>query len=135
MKDQSILNTVLVSFKLLNDLNLKELNLDSQKVDLLAASWIGESNMWMYTGKLDPLSVVLLVEQCEPFRRGDDDLAVATLANMFKRNANWVKSFNAGIHHRNNNSTSISGYVLGLQVRKELCTKFQKELDQNSVIL
>jgi hypothetical protein len=75
----------------------------------------------MYSGEIDPLSAVLLVEQLEPYRKSDDDLAVATLANLFKRHTGWVKSFQIGILGQSNSGTSISGYLMGREVKKKLC--------------
>lgn len=120
MKDQEIVDTVIACVK-----HAPSLNNES-----LAIYWSGEHNSWKCTDltKLDPLSWILYCLNMEPCYDGDDNLAIATLARRFNRSANWVKSFHLAVNGKANSGTSISGYVLGLKVRKELCTRFQKEL-------
>ncbi len=121
MKDSDIFNIIIKDVKLLDQVVDIRLNLPTKQKNLFAAYWVSTENSWMYSGEIDPLSAVLLVEQLEPYRAGDDDLAVATLANLFKRYADWVKSFQVGILGQKNSGASISGYLAGVKVKKELC--------------
>ena len=123
MKDSDIFNIIIKDNKLLDQVVDIRLHFPTKQKNLFAAYWVSAENSWMYSGEIDPLSAVLLVEQKEPYRQGDDDLAVATLSNMFSRYAGWVKSFQIGILGKSNSGTSISGYLMGCEVKKKLCTK------------
>lgn len=85
---------------------------------------------WKSIGKYCcPLSVVLLINQAIPdFRlsRGDD-LAYSTLSNVFDRRESWIKSFMCAINGESNISDSISGYIMGLKIKKEFCIVNEKE--------
>jgi hypothetical protein len=96
--------------------------------NILKAFWHGEENCWTFvTGNTDPLSCVLLIEQPEPYRKGDDELAIATLAHILDRSAGWVKSFQIAMSNKANSGTSISGFIMGQRIKKELCTSSPEE--------
>ena len=96
----------------------------------LAIFWSGPHNAWkcLDSNQLDPLSWVLYCMQPEPFREGDDDLAVATLGNLFNRKPSWVKAFHIALSSKTNSGTSISGFLMGVKVKKALCTLFPEKV-------
>ncbi len=127
MKDSDIFDVIVKDVGLLKVINLKDLHHQMKSSRLFAAYWLGEENKWMFDGEVDPLSAVLLVEQKEPYREGDDDIAVGTLANMFGRKPNWVKSFQLGLTNKTNSGTSISGFLMGVRIKQKLCTLFPEK--------
>ncbi len=121
MKDSDIFNVIIKDVKLLDQVVSANHHFPTKQKNLFSAYWVSEENAWMYSGEIDPLSAVLLVEQLEPYRKGDDDLAVATLSNLFSRYAGWIRSFQIGILGQANSGSSISGYLMGVKIKKELC--------------
>ena len=93
------------------------------------ADWNGLNNRWGWDTAVDPLSAVLIMKNPEPFRQGDDNLAIATLANVFEKSSGWVRSFQYSMSGQKNAGNSISGYVVGAEVRKQiLCLGLSKKL-------
>lgn len=80
--------------------------------------WNVQNNMWTLTSDLsDPLSLLLLSRQPLPYTAGHDDINVATLCRLLDRKSGWVLSFQDGWYGRSNNSCSITGYVMGRNLR------------------
>ena len=79
-----------------------------------------ENDKWSADKTLDPLSCILLTNQLSPKYDGDDNIAVATLAKHFNKSTGWIRSCSDGIRGKSNSSTSITGWVCGSNIRKQL---------------
>jgi hypothetical protein len=81
-----------------------------------AVDW---DNVWFIsTSKMDPLSLLLWDINPERCLNGDDDITTATIAKLLGRSPAWIQSFQAGWAGKDNQSTSISAYVLGDKLRR-----------------
>lgn len=87
--------------------------------------WNSKNKMWDVSSDIDPLSALILLEIPEREKKSqlDDDEIVATLSTLLGRRPGWVRSFQCGWYGYNNKSTSINGYILGINLRKKYINK------------
>jgi hypothetical protein len=89
----------------------------SQAEDGLYVAWDIIRQEWYALGALDPLTCLLLFKQPERHTTEDDNQVIATLAVCLERRPAWVRSFCDGWFGNKNQHGSISGYMLGHQLR------------------
>lgn len=87
----------------------------------LTISWDYQKNRWVTPGLYcSVLEAVLLIGQRIPDLTLDrsDDVIISTLAGLVDRPAKWIESFVDAYNGQSNSHTSISGYVMGSNIRK-----------------
>ncbi len=113
MNDQEIFNLIC---KCINDAKSKGYYIVS---DPLNVTW--NINKWESNDKLCcPLSSLLITHNIIPDVRliKSDDLKCSTIAIFLNKNESWINSFICAIQGKQNEGTSISGYILGLKIKK-----------------
>jgi len=86
----------------------------------MTITWDYQKNRWVSPdNSCSCLEAVLLIGQRIPdlTLSRSDDLLISTLSNLFNKPAKWVSSFLLGYSGESNSSTSISGYVMGSNLR------------------
>ena len=81
---------------------------------------LDEHSKWQLKHNADVLSLVLYFLGPIPIKDADDNIGVGTIMHMFERSAGWVRSFQDGVGNKYNSSSSISGYWMGMKVRKKI---------------
>lgn len=84
-------------------------------------TWSSKENKWMSENRTcSCLSALLLIGQKIPdvVLSRSDDLVISTLATLIDRPAKWIESFIDAYNGQSNSHTSISGYVMGSNIRK-----------------
>lgn len=76
----------------------------------------------------DPLTHLLIEKHPVLSKTTDDNFAVGSLARYLDRSPNWIRSFLDGWSGRANQHTSISAYLLGKKVRKNLTSLLDKDI-------
>lgn len=123
MLDQEIVEVVLLCVEkvMLSDsgylLTCDNPNEDNER---FCVQWCEEKNKWLLPNLVDPLSCVIVSKNLERTKDGHDHLALATICRFFNRRYAWVKSFQDAWFNESNRSASISGYIIGQQVKKQL---------------
>lgn len=84
----------------------------------LQAFWNPTEACWDCNSSLiDPLSLFLLSKKPERNKKLCDDEMIATLAASLERRPGWFYSFQYGWFNLSNKSTSITGYLVGSNLR------------------
>lgn len=87
----------------------------------MTVSWNYQENKWVTTiQSCTVMEAVLLIGQRIPdlVLSKSDDLVISTLSSLVDRPAKWLESFIDAYNGQANSHTSISGYVMGSNIRK-----------------
>lgn len=117
MLDQEIEDVIVKAMERHNKILLQSYRTDNSG-NGITSYWAPQSNTWGYNSPLDPLSCVLITLNPEPHKLGYEDIAMATLCQMFDRQLGWIRSFQCGWYGEDNQSESIGGYILGRKINK-----------------
>jgi len=106
-----------MQLRFLNSLSKFDISQISQG---LFVRWDDIHNKWVLpSSQIDPLSSILMVEQPIPYLRKNDDVVISTLSKVLDRKVSWIQSFQDGWVGIDNRHTSITGYLLGSELKKK----------------
>lgn len=81
-------------------------------------TWIEGKWQLKDSTQADPFALLLVDKNPERVKNMDDDIVIATVANLIKKPAWYIRSFQDGWHGVSNSYMSIEAHLLGAKLRK-----------------